>query len=158
MGHIIELGMLVFMLALGLFAGGYAERRHLRHLAARESLNTNFLLSQLRSFPNAVAGGVPPTLVVAEAVIASDYLKSFLSGIRKIFGGEMRSYHSLAVRARREVLQRLIEQAHDQGFNALCNIRIEAADIGGNTKRARRMPMVAVFGSATAYHSATPSR
>jgi uncharacterized protein YbjQ (UPF0145 family) len=156
MEHLIEFGILIFLLALGLLAGGYAERRHLRHLAERETSNAGFVLTQLRSYPGAVAGGSPPMLVVAEAVIASDYLKSFLSGIRKIFGGEMRSYHSLAVRARREVLQRLIEQAREQGFNAICNVRLESADIGGNTKR-RGMPMIAVLGSATAYHSASPS-
>jgi uncharacterized protein YbjQ (UPF0145 family) len=152
MEHLFELGIFVILLMLGLFAGGYAERRHLRHLAGREATNEGFLLSQLRSFPNAVVGGAPPMLVTAEAVIASDYLKSFLSGMRKIFGGEMLSYHSLAVRARREVMQRLIEQARERGYNALCNVRFESADVGGNSKRRNRMPMVAVLGSATAYH------
>jgi uncharacterized protein YbjQ (UPF0145 family) len=160
MDHLLQFSefiILVVLLMLGLLAGGYAERRHLRHLAGREATNDAFLLSQLKSFPNAVVGGTPPTLVTAEAVIASDYLKSFLSGIRKIFGGEMRSYHSLAVRARREVMQQLIEQAREQGYNALCNVRFESADVGGNSKRRNRMPMVAVLGSATAYHCAAPT-
>ncbi len=156
MEHIIEFGLLAVLLLLGLIAGGYAERRHLKSLAEREAANAHVFISQMRSFPYAIASDRPPMIVVGEVAIASDYLKSFLSGIRKIFGGEMRSYHSLAVRARREAIQQLVEQAQAQGYNAICNIRLESADIGGNSKR-RSMPMVAVLASGTAYNCLLPS-
>jgi uncharacterized protein YbjQ (UPF0145 family) len=87
---------------------------------------------------------------VAEAVIASDYLKTFLAGLRNIFGGEVGSYVTLATRARREALVRMMEQAHAQGYDALCNVRMDPADIGGNTAR-RGVPMVAILASGTAY-------
>jgi uncharacterized protein YbjQ (UPF0145 family) len=133
-------------------AGGYAERKHLRNLAAREAQNADFFISQLRSYPGARTDvNSPPTIVFGEVSIASDYLKSFLSGLRRIFGGELRSYHSLLVRARREALQQLVERARERGYNAICNVRVESADIAGNSKR-RRMPMVAILASATAYH------
>ncbi len=151
--YIFEFAVLVALLTLGLLAGGYAERKHLRNLAAREAANGDFFVSQVKSFPGAVPLGTPPTLVFGEVAIASDYLKSFLSGLRKIFGGELRSYHSLIVRARRETLQQLVERARQQGYNAICNVRLDSADIGGNSK-SRRMPMVAILGSATAYHRA----
>jgi uncharacterized protein YbjQ (UPF0145 family) len=155
MDYIIEFGMLVALLALGLLAGGYAERKHLRNLAAREQANGDFFISQLRSFPGAAAGPTPPPRIVfGQAAIASDYLKSFLSGLRKIFGGEMRAYNSLLVRARREALQQLVERAREQGYNAICNVRLDSADLAGNAKR-RRMPMVAILASATAYHRAS---
>lgn len=151
--YVFQFGILVILLALGLFVGGHAERKHLRRLAEREAANGDFLVSQLREFPNAARQSMPPTLVVGEVVIASDYLKSFLSRLRKIFGGEMRSYYSLAVRARREVLQQLVEQARAQGYNAICNVRFESADVGGNSKRGRT-PMVAILAHATAYQRA----
>jgi uncharacterized protein YbjQ (UPF0145 family) len=151
--YIFEFGILVALLALGLLAGGYAERKHLRSLASREAANGDFFVTQVRTFPDAVMLGTPPTIVFGQAAIASDYLKSFLSGLRKIFGGELRSYHSLTVRARREALQQLVESARAQGYNALCNVRMESADIAGNSKR-RSMPMVAILASATAYHRA----
>jgi uncharacterized protein YbjQ (UPF0145 family) len=151
--YIFEFGILVALLTLGLLAGGYAERKHLRNLANREAANGDFFISQVRNFPDAVALEAPPTIVFGEVAIASDYLKSFLSGLRKIFGGEMRSYHSLTVRARREALQQLVEHAREQGYNALCNVRMDTADIAGNSKR-RSMPMVSILASATAYHRA----
>ena len=154
MEHIIEFGFLVVLLALGLLAGGYAERKHLRSLAAREAANVDFFISQLKSFPGVVPGMTAPTIVFGEVVIASDYLKTFVSGLRKIFGGELRSYNSLLGRARREALQRLVERAHEGGYNAICNVRLESADIGGNSKQ-RRMPTAAILASATAYHRAT---
>lgn len=147
-----QFGILILLLLLGLIAGGMAERRHLSSLAQREAANGDFLVCQVRSMPLAVAGPSPPTLITSETVVASDYLKSFLSGIRKIFGGELRSYNSLAVRARREALQKLIEVAKGHGYNALCNLRFESADIGGNAKKRGRLPMVAIMASATAYH------
>ena len=151
--YIFEFAVLVALLTLGLLAGGYAERKHLRNLASREAANGDFFISQVKSFPGAVLLGTPPTIVFGQTAIASDYLKSFLSGLRKIFGGELRGYNSLLVRARREVLQQLVERAREQGYNAICNVRLETADIGGNAK-SRRMPMVAVLGTATAYHRA----
>lgn len=154
--HGIEFGILVALLTLGLLAGGFAERRHLRLLAGREADNGDFLISQIKSFPGAARGTTAPTIVIAEAVIATDYFKTFIATLRKIFGGELRSYHSLLDRARREALQRLVEQASDLGYNALCNVRIETADVVGNTMR-RRAAMVAILASATAYHSAPAS-
>ncbi|MEX2315968.1 MAG: heavy metal-binding domain-containing protein [Pirellulales bacterium] len=148
----IEIVVLLVLLALGLLAGGYTERRHFRSLSERESNNGDFLISQLRNFPEAVIGPTPPTFVVGEAVIASDYLKTFLSGLRKIFGGEMRSYQSLLTRARREALQRVVEDARSRGYNAICNVRLDGADVGGNSKARRRSPMAAIIVSATAYH------
>jgi uncharacterized protein YbjQ (UPF0145 family) len=151
METIIDIGIFVFLLALGFFAGRFAEQRHFRHLANREAGNGDFLISQLRSYPDAVSGPSPPTLVIGEAVIATDYLKSFLAGLRRIFGGEVRSYQSLLTRARREALQRAVEQAREQGYNAICNVRYQSADVGGNSKM-RRVAMVAILASATAYH------
>lgn len=149
-----ELIVLGILLALGLFVGGYTERRHIRSLDEREANSRDFFISQVRSFPDAVVGATPPTFVVGEAVIATDYLKTFLAGIRKIFGGEMRSYQTLLTRARREALQRVVEQARRSGYNAICNVRFDGLDVGGNSKTKRRIAMVAIMASATAYHRA----
>jgi uncharacterized protein YbjQ (UPF0145 family) len=148
---IVDLGIFVGFLALGLFAGGYSERRHLRSLAERAANNGDFLVSQLKSFPDTAPGPSPPTLIIGEAVIATDYLKSFLARLRGIFGGEVRSYQSLLTRARAEALQRIVEQARDAGYSAICNVRFESADVGGNSTR-RRVATVAILASATAYH------
>ncbi len=95
-------------------------------------------------------------MIVGEAVIATDYLKSFLAKLRNIFGGRVGSYQSLMVRARREALLRIVEEAKRQGYNAVCNVRMQTADVGGNSTM-RRVAMVAILASATAYTAAPGS-
>jgi uncharacterized protein YbjQ (UPF0145 family) len=96
-------------------------------------------------------------MLCGEAVISSDYLKTFLGSLRKIFGGELRSYRSLLERARREALQRVIEEAKSMGYNAVCNVRFDSSDIAGASGRNRGMVMVTILASATAYHCRRPA-
>ena len=142
---------LVFLL-LGYTLGKRADRKHLRAIEQQSAEMEYMLVTQLKTFPHATAGN-PPQLVVAEVVIATDYFKSFLSSWRGVFGGEMKAYRSLLNRARQEVLIRLQTQAVELGFNALCNVRFDSADIAGATMR-RRATAVALIASATAYKAA----
>ncbi len=148
---LFQILIVLSLLALGFGFGTFAEKRHLRKLSERESRNRGFLITQLKSFPNSVPSATAPQLIVAEAVVASDYFKTFLAGLRGLFGGEVRSFHSLLARARREATQRIVEQAQELGYNAICNLRVETADIGGSTGR-KKAAMVAILASATAYH------
>jgi uncharacterized protein YbjQ (UPF0145 family) len=155
MEDLLILGIPIALLALGLFAGGYAERRHIRSLQQREAATRDMLVTQIKSFPGHVPGTNSPQVILAEVVIASDYLKTFLAGIRSFFGGEVGSYQTLLDRARREATQRILEQARRQGYNAVCNLRLETADIGGNsvTQGKNRMVMAAILASGTAYNA-----
>jgi len=143
------LGPLVFF---GLIIGRTVEKRHFRRLDAFDAQHQDFLITQLKSFPMSVAGKPAPSLVVAEVVIASDYLKSWFAKWRNLFGGEIRSFQTLQTRAKREAVARLTASAIEQGYNAICNVRIESADVGGATAQ-RQTPMAAVIASATAYHA-----
>jgi len=154
MGLLINLLVLLAFLSLGFFVGGYSERRHLRDLAEREAAVGDLLVTQLKSFPAATASNRPPKLLVGEAVVATDYLKSFLAGLRNIFGGEVGSYQTLLSRARREAALRILEVARAEGYNAVCNLRYQTADVGGNTST-RKTAMVAILASGTAYDAAT---
>jgi uncharacterized protein YbjQ (UPF0145 family) len=156
MDLVIYLVVFIFLMSLGYFVGGFMERSHFRSLDERESQNGGFLVTQLKSYPGAVAGPSPPTLLCGEAVISSDYLKTFMASLRKIFGGEMRSYQSLLVRARREALQRVVEEARRLGYNAVCNVRYSSTDISGASKRKAKTVMVTIMASATAYHCRLP--
>lgn len=143
---------LVPLVVFGLIIGRTVEKRHFKRLTEREAAISDMLVTQLKSFPNAAASGPPPAIMLAEAVIASDYLKSFFAKWRNMFGGEIRSYQTLQERGKREVILRLAEKARAQGFNAICNVRISPADVGGNTTASKKqMPMAAVIATATAY-------
>ncbi len=150
-GLLFQILLVLFFLAMGYGFGTFAERRHFRRLDERESSNGGFLITQLKSFPNSAPGSIAPQMIVGEAVIASDYFKTFLAGLRGMFGGEVRSYHSLLARARREATQRIVDQAKELGYDAICNLRVETADIGGSSGR-KKAAMVAILASATAYH------
>jgi len=153
MEAIIALALFAFLLSLGLLVGGWRERSHFRQLDQREQQMEHMLVSQLKTFPEVASGDSPPTLLVGEAIMATDYLKSFLARLRNIFGGEVRSFQSLLTRARREALLRILEEADRQGYNAVCNVRYQTADVGGNTGAESKTPMAAILASATAYYA-----
>ncbi|NLF19677.1 MAG: YbjQ family protein [Lentisphaerae bacterium] len=144
----------ILILLIGWAIGRRREQAHLVELDRREAAMAGVLVSSLGSLPGLTAAA-EPRLVVAEVVIASDAMKSWLSGWQNLFGGEMKSYVALQSRARREVRLRLIEQAVAAGCNAVGNIRLEGVDImgaalagRGNRKAAAAVALVA---SGTAY-------
>lgn len=153
----IELVIVITLLALGLVAGGAAERKHLRSLDDRERAHADIFTTDIKTFPHADPHQPGAEMLVAEVVIAADYLKTFLAGLRGLIGGEMRSYQTLLLRGRREAMQRLREQARARGYDALGNVRFETADVGGNAS-GRRMPMAAILASGTAYHTVRGGR
>lgn len=143
------------LLLLGYVVGGHNERKHFHSLEIRESQTAHLLTTQLRSFPLLVAGQSPPTVLIGEAVISSDYMKTFLAFLRNIFGGEVKGFRSILERARREALVRLKEQAHQQGYNAVCNVRFETVDLAGRGAHSKnKIVLAAILVTATAYHTA----
>ena len=57
----------------------------------------------------------------------------FVAGIEGIFGGEVTAYTSECEKARRESLNRLIEDARRVGANAVLSVNFETADILNGT-------------------------
>ena len=62
-------------------------------------------------------------------------METGLRGVRRdlTVGGEVRSFHALLTRARQEAVLRVMEQAAQRGFDAVCNLRLEAVDISGES-------------------------
>ncbi len=140
------------LIVFGLIIGRTVERRHLRSIRQRELESNDIFVTQLKTFPSVVAGAAAPSVVMSEVVISSDYLKTWLSQWRNLFGGEMKSFRSLQERAKREAVLRLIEQTTAMGHNAICNVRLSGADIGGNTSgKKNKIVMAAIIATGTAY-------
>ena len=139
------------LLLLGYIAGTLTEKGHLKRLAGRERALSDMTVTNLRGYQPGAVGERRAEMVVGEVVIATDYWKTLLAKIRKIFGGELRSYLSLMERARREAIVRVLEEARRRGHNAVCNVRLVSADIGGSTANAKGAAMVAIMAWATAY-------
>ncbi len=148
------------LLGIGFLAGRIAERRHVARLAGHERDMASMLVTDLRSFPGALDGrsAADPILVTGEAVVATDYFKSFAAKLRKILGGELRSYQTLMDRARRQAMVNMLRSARDAGFDAVCNVRMETAGIGGAGMESRGMTTVAMMAWGTAYRRAAGPR
>ncbi len=124
------------------------ERRHFLSLEARELGYRDFVVTNLRVVPS------PETvqeswLVLGEAVIASDYFKSFAARLRSLVGGEIRAYNTLMTRARREALLRMLDQARQAGSREVYNVRYETSNIrSANARNPGVSVEVFAFGTA----------
>ena len=142
-----------FLLLIWFLLGRRNERRHEADLARREADLANVLVMG-DGMPADAAPTPAPTLVTAEVALASDGFKNWVFGFRNLFGGESKSFTRLFARARREAMARLKESARAQGFDAICNVRFDSADIGGNAVEAGKrkgMKMACCMVSGTAY-------
>ncbi len=151
---LLVVGVPVVLLLLGLVVGRTVEQQHLRNLEAREQALRHMIVTDVRSFYGADPAQAGAQLVVGQAVIATDYLKNFLARLRKLIGGELRSYESLLLRARREAILRMLEEAQRLGCDGVCNVRLDTADISGSSTNRNKVPAVAVLASGTAYRCA----
>ncbi len=148
----IQILPFVVLIILGFSIGGFVERAHSRQLKVREEAVRDVMVTDLRTFPvgceTASIG-----LVTGEVVIASDYFKTFAAGLRKMIGGDLRTYETLMERARREALVRMMESAKAMGANHVANVRLASSNIGSGGaggRRSHRAAMVEVYAYGTA--------
>ena len=141
-----QLILTVILLALGYYFGRRAESKHYKSIIVRER--------RLNKLP-AMASRVPPDdseyqqiLVSGNVVIATDYFKTFVAGLRNIFGGRMNSYETLVDRARREAMLRMKQQAIKLNANYIFNVKFETASISKGA--GNQFPMVEVLAYGTA--------
>ena len=147
MEAIIGLFFVGVMLVMGLVIGGSIEKAHFRKLAAREQSLSGIMLSDVKRLPpNWQAAD--PMLVIGEAVIATDYFKVFVAGLKNLFGGKVRGYELLMDRARREAIVRMLTQAQGVGANVVWNVRIETSTIQGKQKGKSGGVEVMAYGTA----------
>ncbi|MHC4551517.1 MAG: YbjQ family protein [Planctomycetota bacterium] len=147
MEALIQIVIWAFLLLLGLFVGKVLEMRHFRKLDRREAELNDIVVTNLKTVP-ADYQNAQPFLVMGSAVIATDYFKVFVSGLRTLFGGEMKAYVTLMERARREAALRMLEQARQQGAKAVWNIRYETSTMGGQQKKKPGGVEVLAYGTA----------
>jgi len=148
-GQLAQLGLVVFFIALGFIVGSVRERRHFKSLQIRESQYSDMILRNVKVVPD--CDTVKRAMLVSgEAVIASDYFKSFAARLRNIVGGEMKTYETLMSRARREATLRMMEHARAGGAKEIWNIRYETSNIRSASGRYGLGTSVEVFAFGTA--------
>jgi len=156
MSELIGLLCGLLLLAVTLVTGHLAARAHEDNMRRRLPAVAHMRCTDLAAMPDAVAGPSPPQLITSEVCLGLDHFRGVLGQLKSLVGGEVRSYQRVLDRARREVTLRLLEQAQQQGFNALANLRIDFVDVSGTALTRRKASMVSVLATATAYHAANP--
>ena len=123
----------ISLLALGYFAGSWAEKKHYVSILEREkSLLQLPTVTGRKGYEEGNVAGAE--MVLGNAVISVDYFKRILASLRNIFGGTIRSYETLIDRARREAILRMKESA-PEGTEIIVNVRVETSTIGKNSHK-----------------------
>lgn len=68
-------------------------------------------------------------LVQGSSVRAKHAGRDIMSGIKNMFGGELKAYTELLQESREEATERMIEQAQAIGANAVLNVRYSTSSI-----------------------------
>jgi uncharacterized protein YbjQ (UPF0145 family) len=136
------------LLGLGYGLGSWRERRHIKALTLREQQFADMSVTSLKTVPHPESVG-EALLVAGDAVIASDYFKSWAAKLRNIVGGEIRSFETLMSRARREATLRMLERAREAGATEVYNVRFETSNIRSAGRRGASASVeVFAFGTA----------
>lgn len=148
-GLVIDLTILFGLFFLGVVLGSLIAAAHRRSLSRREEELADILISNQRRTPLVVDAAVTPALVRGEVVLGCDHFRRLLGSLRGIIGGEVRTYTALVERCRREALLRLKQEARDQGYDLVINIRLDTSTIS-----AKAHVMVEVLATGTALRRA----
>lgn len=143
----IDLIVVFILLILGYGFGRYAERRHYQSIIRREKDMRGMLTFSSKTPPQELRIS-NATLVGGNVVISVDYFKRFVSGLRGLIGGRMKTYETLLDRARREAILRMKSEAQEQGAGMIFNIKMETASISKGAKDTIGSVEVYAYGTA----------
>lgn len=70
-------------------------------------------------------------LVQGNTIRAKNIGRDIGAGLKNLVGGELKAYTELLTEARREALQRMLDQATEIGANAVVNVRFTTSAVAG---------------------------
>lgn len=68
--------------------------------------------------------------VMGMTVRSANFGQNFVASFRTITGGEVSQYTQLVYESRNEVMNRMMQDAHQRGANAIIAMRFDTGDIG----------------------------
>ncbi len=128
MDILIQFGVFLALLLIGLLFGRSAEKQHFRRIEKREAELRDILIFNERRLP-ADRQFREAALVTGSVVIAEDYFKKVAAALRGLVGGRLTAYESLMDRGRREAIVRMKEQARQCGATMVFNVRFETSSL-----------------------------
>lgn len=111
------------LILIGLIFGSRSEKKHFAELEQREMFLQKRISVRTDCGPHLESGET--FLVAVSVVVAVDYFKTFIGGLKNIFGGSMKTHESLLLRARREAICRAQEKALKLGARELIDVHLQ---------------------------------
>jgi uncharacterized protein YbjQ (UPF0145 family) len=130
----LELGLALGLLVVGYAVGRRLEASHYRSIREREQATASMTVVPLARVPG-LDRCTDRCLVTGGVVVSPDYFKTFVAGLRMMFGGRLATYETLLDRGRREAVLRMKEEALRLGYDTIICVRLETsrlASAGGN--------------------------
>lgn len=146
---LLNFGLPLLVLMLAYFVGTVIEMRHFARIRRREQQFHDYPVVTFDTMP-ADWEASQSTMVVGSIVISLDYFKRVIAGLRGLVGGRVKTYEPLLDRARREALLRMVEQAHEQGYDGVFNVRLETSRLANSTGEGNRTAGVEMLAFGTA--------
>lgn len=142
-----EILLVIILLCLGYGFGSYREKKHYQSIFAREKELQDVLVFESRTMPDTkgIEGG---QMVQGNVVVSTDYFKMFVSGLRMLVGGRLKSYETLLDRGRREAILRMKAKARELGADAVFNVRFETSSISKGAESSLGSVEVLAYGTA----------
>ncbi|MEZ4266491.1 MAG: heavy metal-binding domain-containing protein [Myxococcota bacterium] len=144
-----QLGGLLVLLLVGYGVGRRLEANHYRSIREREQATASMTVVPLQRLPG-LDGSTDRCLVTGGVVVSVDYFKSFVAGLRKLFGGRLSTYETLLDRGRREAVLRMKEEAQRLGYDTIICVRVETSRLASAGANGKGTAGVEIFAFGTA--------
>jgi uncharacterized protein YbjQ (UPF0145 family) len=147
-------GFPILILVIAYLIGNRIEKKHFKNIREREAKVHGFPVVSFNTMPDDwnVNGS---QMVSGSIVISLDYFKRVIAGLKGLVGGRITTYEPLLERARREAILRMTEEAQQQGYDAVFNVRLETSRLANARRDGKGVAGVEMlaFGTAVKFAS-----
>ena len=150
----MNFGLPILILVIAYFIGSWIEKKHFNNIREREAKAHGFPVVSFNTMPD--DWNVNSSHMVSGSIVVSlDYFKRVIAGLKGLVGGRIKTYEPLLERARREAILRMTEEAQQQGFDAIFNVRLETSRLANARRDGKGVAGVEMlaFGTAVKFAS-----
>ncbi len=150
----VNFGIPILVLVTAYFIGTRIEKKHFKSIRDREAKAHGFPVVSFDTMPDDWKVSTSD-MVSGSIVVSLDYFKRVIAGLKGLVGGRIKTYEPLLERARREAILRMTEEAQQQGFDAIFNVRLETSRLANASRDGKGIAGVEMlaFGTAVKFAS-----
>ena len=145
----MNFGLPILILVATYFIGSWIEKKHFNNIREREAKAHGFPVVSFNTMPD--DWNVNSSHLVSGSIVVSlDYFKRVIAGLKGLVGGRLKTYEPLLERARREAILRMTEEAQQQGYDAIFNVRLETSRLANARRDGKGVAGVEMLAFGTA--------